>query len=181
MNTIVNPAPRPEGQGLFLRCWVKTGLILGWAVLGLMGCSPDLDGIYVANHLADYSPDSRSFHTRKTQLIIKGDRALFVDPLTRAEIKGSIRRRLNPTSITSQYLGTSNATTYKNVFYVKYADNRILIYSRTPMDGMVFHVTNEGNTLKCLLCESVKKPVIWERFDAWYEGDPLEDAQDDEE
>jgi len=126
---------------------VKTSFIVGLASL-LSACSPspDLDGKYVTSHSFMYG-----LRSTKIELIINGNEALLIEPPSVTDIF----------SVTDIYLKAT-----KTQYHVKYADNRILVYRQSPPDGMVFHVTNNGNTLECPLCQALpKSPVIWEKID----------------
>ncbi len=88
----------------------------------------------------------------KKILFIQCDHAMLLEPPSMQDIFGS---RSTPAIRETEYS-------------VKYADNRILVYRQSPMDGMVFHVTNNGNTLECPMCQVLpKSPVIWEKIDQW--------------
>ncbi len=96
----------------------------------------------------------------KKILFIQGDHATLLELPSTQDILGSIGSRSTPAIRETEYS-------------VKYADNRILVYRQSPLDGMVFHVTNNGNTLECPMCQVLpKSPVIWEKIDQWEQPAP---------
>lgn len=48
-------------------------------------------------------------------------------------------------------------------FKVRREGVRLVLYERTPDDGLTFNITNKGNTLVCNQCEDAGFPKHWER------------------